>query len=88
MEILAERRRRLRFSTHANQRLSERGILRRWVVAATTTRPTCIGRHQIYVLSVDELNRRFGVTLNRGLRVVVDRSRAVVVTAHWQAEKG
>lgn len=75
--------RKLRYSTHALQRIAERGILRRWVLAAVSTSPACYGRHAVFVLSAEDLCRHFGLAVADGICVVVDRARAVVVTVHW-----
>ena len=75
--------RRLRYSSHALQRLEERGILRRWVDAATSARPARYGKHAVFVLSADQLHVRFGAAFAAGLRVVADTARGVIVTAHW-----
>lgn len=77
---------RLRYTAHALQRLTERGILRRWVEAALQTPPTRYGKHAIFVLSADQLRRRFGESCLQGLRVVIDTVRKVVVTVHWHPE--
>ena len=77
--------RRLRYTSHALQRIGERGILRRWVDAATRTHPTSYGKHAVFVLSADQLRQTFGDAFSRGLRVVIDTVRQVVITAHWLA---
>lgn len=76
-------RRRLRYTAHALQRLGERGILRRWVDAATRTRPTCYGKQAVFVLSADQLRQHFGDAFSQGIRVVIDVIGRVVVTVHW-----
>ncbi len=75
--------RRLRYTSHALQRLGERGILRRWIDAATRTHPTSYGKHSVFVLSADQLRASFGTAFVHGLRVVIDTFRQVVVTVHW-----
>lgn len=75
--------RRLRYTAHALQRIGERGILRRWVDAATRTHPTNHGKHAVFVLSADQLRQHFGDAFSWGLRVVIDTVRQVVITAHW-----
>jgi hypothetical protein len=74
---------RLHYSAHALQRIGERGILRRWVEAATMQRPTRRGRHAMFVLGAEQLQMRFGVAVCGDLRVVTDTSHGVIVTAHW-----
>lgn len=75
--------RRVRYTPHALQRIGERGILRRWVDAATHTRPTCYGKHAVFVLSAEQLRQHFGDAFTRGLRVIMDSVRQVVITAYW-----
>ena len=77
-----------RYSVHALQRLGERGILRRWVDAATHKRPTSYGRRAVIVLSAEQLTQQFGDTFSQGLRVVMDTIRRVVVTAYWLVGSG
>lgn len=83
MSFISRRPREFRFSSHALQRISERGIRRRWVRAAVGTQPTRHGRHTIFVLTAKQLGHRFGDSFTDGVRVVVDQGRALIVTVHW-----
>lgn len=75
--------RKLRFSGHASCRVGGREILRRWVFAATRTRPRIEGRRAIFELSAFQLSQSFGGEFASGLRVVIDRLRRKFVTIHW-----
>lgn len=76
-----------RLTSHAAQRLGERGIQRRWVVAALRTAPVRYGRHAVFYLNARQLNGSFGTDKGDGLRVVTDEARGVVVTVHWHTTR-
>lgn len=76
-------KRRICYSSHALQRLSERGIQRRWVEAVARTQPRCYGHQQVFTLSARAFALLCGVEPRAGFRLVMDGARRCVVTACW-----